>query len=52
MRPLRGIPGFEIQASHWKLLKWSLMIWATIWTLIFQLGQESQGLPDFVYVNF
>jgi hypothetical protein len=35
-----------------QLLKWSLMICAIVWTLVFQLGEDRQALPEFVYVNF
>jgi hypothetical protein len=45
-------PPFGISADRWKLLKWSLMLVAILWTLIFQLGEDSQSLPEFIYVNF
>lgn len=35
-----------------KLIKWSVMVSALLWTLVFQLGGEGSTLPDFVYVNF
>jgi hypothetical protein len=41
-----------LSPEHWKLLKWSLMICTIFWTLIFQLGTDTQTLPEFIYVNF
>ncbi len=29
-----------------------MMVCAIIWTLIFQLGEDIQSLPEFIYVNF
>ena len=34
------------------LVKWSAMVWAIVWTLIFRLGSEGSAIPEFVYVNF
>ena len=52
MKPGLKKPPFGISTEHWKLIKWSLMICAIFWTLIFQLGEDLQVLPEFVYVNF
>jgi hypothetical protein len=38
--------------EDWTLLKWSMMLCALFWTLVFQLGEVTQALPGFVYVNF
>lgn len=41
----------DFLVTHGKLLKWSAMLAALAWTLIFQLGGAS-AIPEFVYVNF
>ena len=33
-------------------VKWSAMIVALLWTLVYRLSEESSRLPEFVYVNF
>ena len=52
MKPGSKKPPLGIAPDHWKLLKWSLMVCAILWTLIFQLGDDTQALPEFIYVNF
>ncbi len=34
------------------LFKWSLMVAAIFWVLVYKLSQTQAQLPEFVYVNF
>jgi hypothetical protein len=34
------------------LIKWSGMLIALFWVLIYKLSQQNLRLPEFVYVNF
>ncbi len=34
------------------LLRWSMMVAAVVWTLVYRLGLESSALTEFRYVNF
>ena len=45
-------PPFGLSEGQWMLLKWAMMFSAIVWTLIFQLGEDLQSLPEFIYVNF
>lgn len=36
----------------WKTLRWSLMVAAIFWMIVYRLGSETSNLPEFVYVNF
>lgn len=52
MKPLEKLLAWGWTTGDRKLLKWSLMIVVIIWTLVYQLGEDRQALPEFVYVNF
>jgi hypothetical protein len=34
------------------LVKWSLMLTAIVWTMVFRLSEEASKVPEFVYANF
>ena len=34
------------------MIKWSLMIVALFWTLLYRASQEGDRVPEFMYVNF
>ncbi len=35
-----------------KLIVWSLMASAIMWTLVYKAGKSDPKVPEFVYVNF
>jgi len=41
-----------LDPTWWKVLRWSLMVAAIFWMLVYRLGSDTNNLPDFVYVNF
>jgi hypothetical protein len=48
MRRLRGTPA----PLTLKTLRWAFMTAILFWTVVYRLGSDGSGLPQFVYVNF
>lgn len=40
------------RATQRRVLWWSVMASAVLWTLVFQASKKDSALPEFVYVNF
>lgn len=40
------------RATQRRVLWWSVMASAVVWTLVFQASKKDSALPEFVYVNF
>lgn len=39
--------------AGWRFgLKWTLMLAAIFWTVVYKLSESGVKVPDFVYVNF
>ena len=45
-----GPPWLGSKMAH--AVKWSAMLVALFWMLVFRLSQSVERLPEFVYVNF
>lgn len=41
-----------LRTSPAQVFKWSLMLTAVFWTLVFKLSELGIKVPDFVYANF
>ncbi len=50
----RMMTGFKFNwgGSYWRFCKWSFMLAAICWMVIYILSEAAEKLPDFVYVNF
>ena len=43
---------FEFLGAYIGMVKWTAMIGAIGWVLIYRLSEEAARIPEFVYVNF
>ena len=40
------------ESRYWRLFKWSLMLAAIFWMIVFRLAEQGGKIPEFIYVNF